>query len=74
MFSNIGLTDWDGSDDWVRLQTRAYLLSLIASARSNLKEVCADFNDSFIAEWKLTNNFRIWSSGDYPDLSSTVPG
>ncbi|VDD87160.1 unnamed protein product [Enterobius vermicularis] len=72
--ANISAADWDGSDDWVRLQTRAYLLSLIASARSNLKEVCADFNDSFIAEWKLTNNFRIWSSGDYPDLSSTVPG
>ncbi|VDN07012.1 unnamed protein product [Thelazia callipaeda] len=64
---------WEGSDDWIRLQMRAYLLSLIATVRADLKCSLGDFNESFIEEWKMTNNYRIWSSGEYPDLASTVP-
>ncbi|VDO68646.1 unnamed protein product [Onchocerca flexuosa] len=65
---------WEGSDDWIRLQMQAYLLSLIATVRADLKNSLDDFNEAFIAEWKMSNNYRIWSCGDYPDLASTVPG
>uniref|UniRef100_A0A0N5A965 UDENN domain-containing protein n=1 Tax=Syphacia muris TaxID=451379 RepID=A0A0N5A965_9BILA len=71
---NTSVADWDGSDDWIRLQTRAYLLSLIATAKSNLKDSVTDFNEAFVSDWKLTNNYRIWSSGEYPDLASALPG
>lgn len=53
---------------------QAYLLSLIATVRADLKDSLDDFNEAFIAEWKMSNNYRIWSCGDYPDLSSTIPG
>ncbi|KHN79040.1 Late secretory pathway protein AVL9 -like protein [Toxocara canis] len=66
--------NWEGGDEWVRLQMRAYLLSLMATVRADLKEPLSDFNETFVGEWKLTNNYRIWSSGHYPDLASAVPG
>ncbi|VDM50981.1 unnamed protein product [Toxocara canis] len=69
-----GVVDWEGGDEWVRLQMRAYLLSLMATVRADLKEPLSDFNETFVGEWKLTNNYRIWSSGHYPDLASAVPG
>lgn len=53
---------------------RAYLLSLMATVRADLKDSLADFNEAFVDEWKLTNNFRIWSSGNYPDLAGAAPG
>lgn len=65
---------WEGSDDWIRLQMQSYLLSLIATARADLKGSLEDFNEAFIADWKMSNNYRIWSCGNYPDLASTVPG
>lgn len=68
------VTGWEGSDDWIRLQMQAYLLSLIATVRADLKNSLDDFNESFIAEWKMSNNYRILSCGDYPDLVSAVPG
>ncbi|EFO26146.2 hypothetical protein LOAG_02340 [Loa loa] len=74
MEANAKLPSWEGSDDWIRLQMQAYLLSLIATVRADLKDSLDDFNEAFIAEWKMSNNYRIWSCGDYPDLASTVPG
>ncbi|VDK64265.1 unnamed protein product [Gongylonema pulchrum] len=72
--ANAKSPSWEGSDDWVRLQTRAYLLSLIATVSADLKDTLNDFNDAFVAEWKISNNYRVWSSGNYPDLVSAVPG
>lgn len=65
---------WEGSDDWVRLQMRTYLLSLMATLRTGLKEAVNDFNEAFVSDWRISNNYRVWSSGDYPDLASAVPG
>ncbi|CAG9538055.1 unnamed protein product [Cercopithifilaria johnstoni] len=74
MEANAKSPSWEGSDDWIRLQMQAYLLSLIATVRADLKDSLNDFNEAFIAEWKMSNNYRIWSCGDFPDLASTVPG
>uniref|UniRef100_A0A915C012 UDENN domain-containing protein n=2 Tax=Parascaris univalens TaxID=6257 RepID=A0A915C012_PARUN len=72
--ANAQSANWEGGDEWVRLQMRAYLLSLMATVRADLREPLSDFNEVFVDEWKLTNNYRIWSSGHYPDLPSAVPG
>ncbi|MCP9258851.1 Late secretory pathway protein AVL9 [Dirofilaria immitis] len=74
MEANAKSPSWEGSDDWIRLQMQAYLLSLIATVRADLKDSLDDFNEAFITEWKMSNNYRIWSCGDYPDLASAVPG
>ncbi|VDK74848.1 unnamed protein product, partial [Litomosoides sigmodontis] len=74
MEANAKSPSWEGSDDWIRLQMQAYLLSLIATVRTDLKDLLDDFNEAFIAEWKMSNNYRIWSCGDHPDLVSTIPG
>ncbi|VDK45440.1 unnamed protein product [Anisakis simplex] len=71
---NARSANWEGGDEWIKLQMRAYLLSLMATVKCDLKESLSDFNEVFINEWKLTNNYRIWSSGHYADLSSAVPG
>uniref|UniRef100_A0A915PIA1 UDENN domain-containing protein n=1 Tax=Setaria digitata TaxID=48799 RepID=A0A915PIA1_9BILA len=74
METNAKSPSWEGSDDWIRLQMQAYLLSLIATARADLKDSLDDFNEAFVAEWKMSNNYRIWSCGNYPDLASAAPG
>ncbi|EJW75300.1 hypothetical protein WUBG_13791, partial [Wuchereria bancrofti] len=74
MEANAKSPSWEGSDDWIRLQMQAYLLSLMATVRADLKDSLDDFNEAFITEWKMSNNYRILSCGDYPDLASTVPG
>ncbi|KAK6100737.1 Transport protein Avl9 family protein [Brugia pahangi] len=74
MEANAKSPSWEGSDDWIRLQMQAYLLSLIATVRADLKDSLDDFNEAFITEWKMSNNYRILSCGDYPDLTSTIPG
>ncbi|KAL4001695.1 Transport protein Avl9 family protein [Acanthocheilonema viteae] len=74
MEANAKSPSWEGSDDWIRLQMQAYLLSLVATVRADLKDSLDDFNEAFIAQWKMSNNYRIWSCGDYPDLAASIPG
>jgi len=67
-------TSWDGGDEWLRLQFRAYLLSLMATVRSGLSAPLADFNEAFVEAWQNKHNFLIWSGSDCPDLANSVPG
>lgn len=53
---------------------RTYLLSLMGTVRSELNDFFIDFNENFVEQWKLSNNYRVWVSGVYPDLAGTIPG
>uniref|UniRef100_A0A0N4ZKF3 UDENN domain-containing protein n=1 Tax=Parastrongyloides trichosuri TaxID=131310 RepID=A0A0N4ZKF3_PARTI len=64
---------WEGSDDWVRFQFRAYLLSLLSTSTSGDKEALDDFNIDFVNEWKSTLNYRIWHSKKHPGFEGVIP-
>ncbi|ETN78637.1 hypothetical protein NECAME_10198 [Necator americanus] len=65
---------FEGSDEWLRLQMREYLLSMAASARSDLAVAVADYGSAFVHSWRSTRNYRIWMTGPHEDLSGVVPG
>ncbi|KIH63632.1 hypothetical protein ANCDUO_06068 [Ancylostoma duodenale] len=65
---------FEGSDEWLRLQMREYLLSMGASSRSDLTVAIADYGTAFIHSWRKTRNYRIWMAGPHEDLSGVVPG
>lgn len=55
-------TEWEGGDEWIRSQFRAYITSLLATATSGDESTIQDFNPSFVAAWKTTHNYRVWKS------------
>ncbi|CAI4232354.1 unnamed protein product [Auanema sp. JU1783] len=65
---------FEGGDEWIKLQFRNYLLSLGATARSDLLSSLGDFGSLFINEWKQTKNYKLWMNGDYEDLVGTPLG
>ncbi|VDM76058.1 unnamed protein product [Strongylus vulgaris] len=65
---------FEGSDEWLRLQMREYLLSMGASARSDLAVAVNDYGTAFIHSWRSTRNYRIWMAGPHEDLAGVVPG
>ncbi|CAJ0599528.1 unnamed protein product [Cylicocyclus nassatus] len=65
---------FEGSDEWLRLQMREYLLSMGASARSDLVVAVNDYGTAFVHSWRNTRNYRIWMAGPHEDLAGVVPG
>lgn len=62
---------WEGSDDWLRLQFKAYLLCLLSTVSSTPEEELVDlhqFNGPFCHTWTGTNNYRRWSKTDHPGM------
>lgn len=57
---------WEGSDDWIRTQFSVYLLSLLTSMAPPGHSNQADFNAEFVAAYRVSHNFRVWSSGRHP--------
>ncbi|CAJ0578919.1 unnamed protein product, partial [Mesorhabditis spiculigera] len=65
---------WQGSDEWVRLQFKNYLISLAFAARSGNLEKHTDFFPPFVAAWMETNNYRILAQCKAPELSAGEEG
>uniref|UniRef100_A0A1I7UMM3 UDENN domain-containing protein n=1 Tax=Caenorhabditis tropicalis TaxID=1561998 RepID=A0A1I7UMM3_9PELO len=67
-------SEFDGSDEWIRLQMKNYLLGLVATSRSDLQTAVPHFGIAFVNEWRRTKNHRIWVSNKHEDLTSVAPG
>ncbi|CAI9727784.1 Hypothetical predicted protein [Octopus vulgaris] len=63
-------TEWEGGDEWVRLQFKEYILSLLASTHNGDEKLMEDFNLTFIQAWKTTHNYRLWHSCKHPLIES----
>ncbi|GAB1603474.1 late secretory pathway protein AVL9 homolog, partial [Argonauta hians] len=63
-------TEWEGGDEWVRLQFKEYILSLLASTLGGDEKLMEDFNLTFIQAWKTTHNYRLWNSCKHPVFNS----
>lgn len=60
--------DFNGNDDWVRLQFYSYLCSIFRA--SQLKDDhLSEYNEDFIKTWSVTHNYRVWSRGNYEKLN-----
>ncbi|XP_046677809.1 late secretory pathway protein AVL9 homolog [Homalodisca vitripennis] len=59
---------WEGGDEWIRAQFRAYLLCLLRT--SLLQEGSREldhFNASFVSAWRHTHNYTTWVDGSGRD-------
>uniref|UniRef100_T1L566 AVL9/DENND6 domain-containing protein n=1 Tax=Tetranychus urticae TaxID=32264 RepID=T1L566_TETUR len=68
-------SSWEGCDDWLRYQFKIYLLHLLRTSQceENSKEY-ASFNSLFMASWKETYNYRLWSALSKPGIFEVNPG
>eukprot|EP00794_Sanderia_malayensis_P008897 gene8897-9848_t len=62
---------WDGSDDWIRIQFKYYILCLLSSVapeKGNFSHINRQFNEKFISRWKTAKNFKTWCRTRHPGL------
>lgn len=67
-------TGWEGGDEWLRAQFKAYLMSLLRTSDSEGSKEYEAFNPSFMNAWKTTHNYKIWSSVKHPGIFEINPG
>ncbi|XP_048508797.1 late secretory pathway protein AVL9 homolog isoform X2 [Athalia rosae] len=65
---------WEGGDEWIRTQFRVYLLSLLRTSLQADTRQSDHFNSTFVAAWKNTHNYKMWSSIDKPEINSVEIG
>ncbi|XP_023234100.1 late secretory pathway protein AVL9 homolog [Centruroides sculpturatus] len=65
---------WEGGDEWLRSQFKAYLMSLLRTSASEGSKEYETFNPSFMNAWKTTHNYKIWSSIMHPGIFEVNPG
>ncbi|XP_054285601.1 late secretory pathway protein AVL9 homolog [Macrosteles quadrilineatus] len=67
---------WEGGDEWIRAQFRAYTLCLLRT--SLLQEGSREldhFNAAFVSAWKHTHNYTTWVDGGGRDAVLNInPG
>ncbi|XP_047136439.1 late secretory pathway protein AVL9 homolog isoform X1 [Hydra vulgaris] len=70
--SSIQTMGWEGSDDWIRLQFKAYLLCLMSTVESSIGDggvsELHSFNGAFCEAWLCTNNFKKWHNSEHPGM------
>lgn len=68
-------TGWEGGDEWIRAQFTLYLHTLLASTlQPDNEKLMADYGVAFISAWRITHNYRVWSSTHHPSISEIIPG
>ncbi|XP_070582418.1 late secretory pathway protein AVL9 homolog isoform X2 [Erythrolamprus reginae] len=67
-------TGWEGGDEWIRAQFGLYLHALLAATvQPDSEKILSDFGTAFVAAWKNTHNYRVWSSNKHPALAEVNP-
>ncbi|XP_050433560.1 late secretory pathway protein AVL9 homolog [Adelges cooleyi] len=65
---------WEGGDEWIRAQFKAYLLSLLRT--SLLSEGAPElnhFNPSFMSAWQHTKSYQTWLNQDHQAIMALEP-
>lgn len=65
---------WEGGDEWIRMQFKIYLMSLLRTSLlpDNSREV-DHFNAAFMSAWKDSNNYKVWAFGNIEDILCINP-
>ncbi|XP_023671996.2 late secretory pathway protein AVL9 homolog [Paramormyrops kingsleyae] len=74
--THLGGTGWEGGDEWIRAQFRLYIHSLLCASlhQDDNEKLRADYGASFVSAWRVTYNYRVWSSKVRPAMSEISPG
>lgn len=65
---------WEGGDEWIRAQFKAYLLSLLrTSLQSEGNPELNHFNPAFISAWQQTKNYQIWLNQEHHAIMALEP-
>ncbi|XP_053495466.1 late secretory pathway protein AVL9 homolog [Ictalurus furcatus] len=68
-------TGWEGGDEWIRAQFTHYMHTLLASTlQQDNEKLLADYGSAFISTWRVTHNYRAWSSTHHPTIAEVTPG
>ncbi|XP_062860085.1 late secretory pathway protein AVL9 homolog [Trichomycterus rosablanca] len=68
-------TGWEGGDEWIRAQFTLYIHTLFASTlHEDSEKLLADYSPAFISAWKITHNYRVWSSTHQQAMTKITPG
>ncbi|XP_017339006.1 late secretory pathway protein AVL9 homolog [Ictalurus punctatus] len=68
-------TGWEGGDEWIRAQFTHYMHTLLASTlQQDNEKLLADYGSAFISTWRITHNYRAWSSTHHPTIAEVTPG
>ncbi|XP_077978244.1 late secretory pathway protein AVL9 homolog [Glandiceps talaboti] len=63
-------TGWEGGEEWLRLQFKRYIQTLLATVEfSDDEDHLHDFNHHFVNAWKTTHNYRVWKTMDHPAIT-----
>lgn len=63
---------WEGGDEWIRMQFKIYLFSLLrTSLLPDGSRELDYFNSMFMSAWKDTNNYKAWVC-DYGDAVKEI--
>ncbi|XP_066588489.1 late secretory pathway protein AVL9 homolog isoform X2 [Prorops nasuta] len=65
---------WEGGDEWIRTQFRVYLLSMLRTSLQQDTRQGDHYNSAFMAAWRMTNNYKMWSSLNKPEINCIEPG
>ncbi|XP_076160729.1 late secretory pathway protein AVL9 homolog isoform X4 [Ptiloglossa arizonensis] len=65
---------WEGGDEWIRTQFRVYLLSMLRTSMQQDTRQSDHYNSAFITAWRSTNNYKMWSNSNKPEINNIEPG
>ncbi|CAF0918738.1 unnamed protein product, partial [Didymodactylos carnosus] len=63
---------WEGNDEWIRLQFKDYLISLLATVKSNDDDLMNDFNRSYVEAFRSTDAYKQWLNQEQK-IFETIP-
>lgn len=66
-------TGWYGSHDWVRMQLKMYVLSLLATCRYGDTVSMEHFNSSFVVALIRSSAYKVWEAGTHESMEKVTP-
>lgn len=67
-------TEWEGGDEWIQAQFRAYLQSLLVTMEKNDSKLLEDYGTAFCQAYRTTHNFKQWWGTDHSGLTNVLVG
>ena len=64
---------WYGGHDWVRMQFKMYLISLLAACHRGDSISMEHFNAAFVIAWLRSPAYKVWAGSEHEGLSKVTP-
>lgn len=64
---------WYGSHDWVRMQFKMYVLSLLATCRYGDTVSMEHFNSAFVVALVRSSSYKVWAASTHEGMEKVTP-